>query len=238
MSASRLRRSQRRERRAAARIRQRPKLGEQLLSVWDHARWVFANFCEFFAPPVAIAARDYINVPEYRAMDSWLRSLERLTRRLILAAALAINVVPKPLDPVAPARPRQRRRILIWFNKPSTWIARLRMMPRKPPETRAPRSARREQPRVLPAFPLARRLEAVRRVLADPDTRAHRFAVKLARIAGRNAKANEPRLFGVRAWGSRRPLNRGQRFIRTGMEIVTPLIEDALARWNQKCEPG
>ena len=208
MSASRLKRSQRRERRRVARAALRPKLSEQLLSVWDHARWVFANFCEFFATPVAIADREYINVPEYRAMESWLRSLELLTRRLILAAALAINV--KLLDRRAPARqslrssepqPRKRRRVLIWPTKPDSWIARLRMLPRKPPETRALRRAKREQPRVLPAFPLARRLEAVRRVLADPDKRAHRFAVKLARIAARNAKANEPRLFGVRALG-------------------------------------
>ena len=78
------------------RILQRPKLSEQLLSAWEHARWVFANFCEFFAPPVAIADHEYINVPEYRAMDSWLRSLELLTRRLNLAAALAINA---PLQP-------------------------------------------------------------------------------------------------------------------------------------------
>ena len=78
------------------RILQRPKLSEKPLSVWKHARWVFANFCEFFAPPAAIADREYINVPEYRAMDSWLRSLELLTRRLNLAAALAINV---PLQP-------------------------------------------------------------------------------------------------------------------------------------------
>ena len=112
------------------------------------------------------------------------------------------------------------------------------MFPRKPPETPPLRRARREQPRVLPAFPLARRLEAVRRVLADPDTRAHRFAVKLARIAARNAKANEPRLFGVRDWDQHRLLNRGQRFIRTGIEMVIPLIENRLAAWNERFEPG
>ena len=96
MSASSLRRSRRRERRAAVRPLQRPKLSEQLLQVWEHARRVFANSCEFFAPPVAIADREYINFSEYRAMDSWLRSLELLTRRLILAAALAINVALQP----------------------------------------------------------------------------------------------------------------------------------------------
>jgi hypothetical protein len=91
---------------------------------------------------------------------------------------------------------------------------------------------------VLPALPFARRLEAARRILADPDTRAHRFAVKLARIAARNARANDPRLLAVRCWDFHRLLNRGQRFIRAGLEIVMPLIEDALASWNQKCEPG
>jgi hypothetical protein len=251
MSASRRKRSQRRERRRIARAALRPKLGEQLLQVWEHARWVFVNFVEFFATPVAIANRDYINRTEYRAMDSWLRSLELLTRRLILAAALAIEVVLKPLDRRAPARqslrssepdpqprPRQRRRVLVWLDKPATWIARLRIFPRKPPEERFIDHNKREQPRVLPSFPLARRLEAVRRVLADPDRRAHRLAVKLARIAARNAKANAPRLFGVRAWDPHRILNRGQRFIRTGMEIVMPLIEDALAAWNERFEPG
>jgi hypothetical protein len=193
MSASRLKRSRRRARRAAVRTLQRPKLSEQLLQVWVHARWVFANFFEFFAPPVAIADREYINVPEYRATDSWLRSLELLTRRLILAAALAINVFLQPTGSHAYKR-RQRRRVLIWFNKPSSWIARLRMFQRKPPEMPSLRCARREQPRVLPALLLARRLEAVRRVLADPDTRAHRFAVTLARIAARNAPVRHPRM--------------------------------------------
>ncbi len=93
------------------------------------------------------------------------------------------------------------------------------MFPRKPPEMPP---LRRAQPRVL----------------ADPDKRAHRIAVKLARIAARNAKANEPRLFGVRDWDQHRLLNRGQRFIRTGIEMVMPLIENRLAAWNERFEPG
>jgi len=169
MSASRLKRSQRRERRAAVRILQRPKLSEQLLQVWDHARWVFANFCDFFAAPIAIAGREYINVPEYRAMESWLRSLELLTRRLILAAALAVTIALQPASS-RERKPRQRRRVLIWPTKPQSWIARLRMLPRKPPETRSRRHPERDQPRVLPSFPLARPLEAVRRILADPGS--------------------------------------------------------------------
>ena len=237
MSASRLKRCQRRERRETVRARLRPKLGAQLMQVWDHARWVFAHLCDFFAAPAAIAQREYINVTEYRAIESWLRSLELLTRRLILAAALAMDAVLKPTTP-REHKPRQRRRVLVWLNKPDSWIARLRMLPRKPPETRSLRRTPHDQPRVKPSFPLARRLEAVRRVLADPDARAHRFAMKLARIAAHNTKANEPRLFAVRDWDTTKARTRGQRFIRTAMDIVMPIIEDALARWNQRCEPG
>ncbi len=237
MSASRLKRCQRRERRTRALVLQRPKLGEQLMQVWDHARWVFAHLCDFFAAPAAIAQREYINVPEYRAIESWLRSLELLTRRLILAAALAMDVVLKPIAQ-HDRKPRKRRRVLIWLDKPSSWIARLRMLPRKPRQTHNLHRTPHEQPRVLPSFPLARRLEAVRRALADPDKRAHRLAMKLARIAAHNTKANEPRLFIVRDWDSDKARTRGQRFIRTGMELVMPIIEDALAAWNERSEPG
>lgn len=59
-----------------------------------------------------------------------------------------------------------------------------------------------------------------------------------ARIAARNARANAPRLFGVRDRDSGKARTRGQRLICTGMEIVLPLIEDRLATWNQRCEPG
>ena len=47
-----------------------------------------------------------------------------------------------------------------------------------------------------------------------------------------------PRLLGIRAWNSFRLLNCGQRFIRTGMEIVMPLIEKRLSAWNERFEPG
>jgi hypothetical protein len=49
---------------------------------------------------------------------------------------------------------------------------------------------------------------------------------------------DEPCLFGIRARDSHRLLNRGQRFIRTGMELVMPLIEDRLAAWNEGFEPA
>lgn len=238
MSPSRLKRSQRRERRTAARAVMRPNLCDTLLAVWRHARWVFLQFCDFHASPRALAEREWIVTHEYRKIEAWLRAIELLTRRLVLAAALASNVVLKPLPPRAHAQTRQRRRVLVWLQKPETWIARLRVFSDKPPEVNFTYHNKRDVPRVMRSFPLARRLEAVRRVLADPDPRVHRLAVKLARIRAHNAKANSPRLFAARDWDSRKAITRDKRIICTGMELVMPLVHNRLDAFNQACEPG
>ena len=85
--------------------------------------------------------------------------------------------------------------------------------PRPPPRSRAPRPRRSRHTRA----PLR------------GQTRPHRRAQREGQPTG---------LFGARAWDSQRMLNRGQRFIRTGMELVMPLIENRLAAWNERCEPG
>jgi hypothetical protein len=238
MSPSRLKRSQRRERRTAVRAALRPNLCDTLLAVWRHARWVFLQFCDFHAAPRALAEREWIATHEYRKIEAWLRAIELLTRRLVLAAALGLNIVLGPLLERADAQPRRRRRVLVWLQKPETWIARLRMFPAKPPEVHVIYHNKRDVPRVMRAFPLARRLEAVRRVLADPDQRIHRLAVKLARLRASNAKANSPRLFAARDWDSRKAITRDKRIICTGMELVMPLVHNRLDAFNQACEPG
>ena len=238
MSPSRLKRSQRRERRTAARVVTQPNLCDTLLAVWRHARWVFLQFCDFHAAPRALAEREWIATHEYRKIEAWLRAIELLTRRLVLAAALALNIVLKPLLQREHAQPRRRRRVLVWLQKPETWIARFRIFPKKPPEERVIYHNKRDVPRVMRTFPLARRLEAVRRVLADPDQRVHRLAMKLARMRASNAKANSPRLFAARDWDSRKAITRDKRIICTGMELVMPLVHNRLDAFNQACEPG
>lgn len=238
MSASRLKRSQRRERRTAMRVIKRPNLCDTLLAVWRHARWVFLQFCDFHASPRALAEREWIATHEYRKIEAWLRAIELLTRRLVLAAALALNVVLKPPPQRAHAEPRRRRRVLVWLQKPETWIARFRMFPKKPLDGHVVYQNTRDVPRVMRTFPLARRLEAVRRVLADPDQRVHRLAMKLSRIRASNAKANSPRLLAARDWDSRKATTRDKRIICTGMELVMPLVHNRLDAFNQACEPG
>jgi hypothetical protein len=240
MSPSRIRRNQRRERRAAVRAILYATIGADLVKAWRHARWVWTLICFKFHRPEALAQQEYLLASRCREIESWIRPLELLARRIILAAALTLDVVLKPLS-VRSRATRKRSRIVLSLARPHDWIARFPMLPRRPREGRSPRR-HGDQPkrRFRKTFPLARRLEAVRRVLADPDTRVRRFATQLARIAARNAtaKANAPRLFQLRPWSPANIRTWGEDTIRTGMEIVMPLAEERLARWNQQCEPG
>lgn len=243
MSASRILRNKRRERHARVRVLLRPKLPRVLMQVWDEACFVWQFICEYMASPRELSLQPWIDRVRHATLRDHIRHLELLVRRLILAAALDLDIVLKPLrahDPARPQKVRTRRRVLAWPERPETWIARLRMLPRKPPED-APRrvlSVKRAQPAVLDAFPLARRLEAVRRVLLDPDARARRFAIKLARIKAANARANLPRLFRLRAWDQAGPpVTRGKGLIAEAMAIVHPIVCDQLDWWNDP-EPG
>ena len=239
MSPSRLRRSQRRERRTAARVATQPNLCDTLLAVWRHARWVFLQFCDFHAAPRALAEREWIATHEYRKIEAWLRAIELLTRRLVLAAALGLNIVREAADPARACTTAPSAAACssgcINLRHGSRASASSRKSRRKCASSITTRATFRAS---CASFPLARRLEAVRRVLADPDQRIHRLAMKLARIRASNAKANSPRLFAARDWDSRKAITRDKRIICTGMELVMPLVHNRLDAFNQACEPG
>ena len=93
--------------------------------------------------------------------------------------------------------------------------------------------------RVVDSFPLARRLEGLRRVLANPDARIRRFAITLARIALENARANAPRTFVLRTWHpDAQRQRRGGRMITASMCVLHPLACSAVDRWNEAADPG
>lgn len=243
MSRSRRLRDHRRTRRQGVRAMFAPRLTQPLHAVWEHACWALQNVLTLFTTPADLALREYIPHHEHRRLTDLIRHLELLARRLILAAALALNLILRPKDTKTRA-PRRRRRILLWPDRPYGWRANFTMMPARKAEdaisyVRPP--ANPTPSRTVPSFPLARRLEAVRRVLAKPDIYVRRFAIRLTRIAQQNDIANRPRHFALRAW---RPLDErrlptlGCRFVATGMETVQPLAESALERWNQAADPG
>jgi hypothetical protein len=88
----------------------------------------------------------------------------------------------------------------------------------------------------LSAAGLARRIEALRRVLERKDRYVQRFARTLARIKKNNASANAPRSIGVRPWRFRWQRRTTGRFaVSDAMAIANPLAERAAALWH---EPG
>lgn len=241
MSRSRTLRAVRRERRKAVRAHLAPKLTQPLLAAWDHACWALAQVFAIFTTPATLALREYVTRAEHRRLADLVRHLELLTRRIVLAAALCLNLVLKPAASHA-HRPRTRRRVLRWPERPETWRAHFRMMPPRTPEERLlplmPRPGH-ITPVMLPSLPLARRLEAVRRALAAPDACVRRFAIRMERITTRNRTANRLRLFALREWpASARISTHGRRFIETGMAIALPIAESRLDAWNEAMDPG
>lgn len=240
MSRSRLHRDQRRERRKAVRALAAPKLAQPLFAAWDHACWALAQMFAIFTTPAALASREYITRHEHTRLADLIRHLELLVRRIILTAALAFNLVLRPVPERTP-RKRTRRRVLAWPSKPESWRACFRMIPARKPEVRplplVPRPGH-IPPRVLASLPLARRLEALRRALAAPDAHVRRFAIRLTRIGARNSVANRPRLFAMRPWPASVPRpTHGRRFVASGMDLVMPLTESRLNAWNEAAEP-
>lgn len=234
-----IKRDQRRERRARVRALLQPKLPAPLLSVWQDACYVWSTFCWLFETPAQLARREALSRAEHRERNDWIHHLERLVRQLVLVAALALNLILRPSSSQT-RKPRQRRLRLAWPDRPASWRARFCMMPRR-------RNADAERPlrgaprdiRVVASFPLARRLEAVRRILANPDARIRRFAFTLARIAQQNARANAPRTFTLRAWDkTARNQRPGRRMIAASMQVLRPLAGSAVDRWNEAADPG
>lgn len=238
MSASRLRRNQRRDRRTQVRALARPRLPALLLEVIDHACTIWEDFCLIFHTPAGLAEREYVNRADYARMRDWIYHLELLMRRFIFGAASLLQLVLRPIAPRTP-RQRSRRRIIIWPNKPRLWPARFSMRTTRTTRRRAVAAGDpKPRPPLLPAFPLARRLEALRRIIVDPTTRIRRHAIRLARLAERNARANAPRRMRIRYWDwDVRTPTMGQRIIMTPMRIVQPLACDAADEWNEAAEP-
>jgi len=213
-----------------------------LIAVWRHARWAFMHVATFHTTPRDLALAGLLSRADHRAIGHLVRRLELLTRRLVLVAALALNLVLRPIaNREHPGGPRRRRRVLLWPDKPQTWRVRFHVRPPRRPAIEWIYRRRKILPRTLASLPLAKRLEAVRRVLVDPDGYIRRCAIRFARIAEKNRTANQPRCFGVRPWSLNhewRATPAAARLIATGMAVIQPLAEDAVERFNQAADPG
>jgi hypothetical protein len=244
MSRSRTLRDQHRARRQIVRAKLAPKhLSAPLTDAWKHARWMFLQICAFFDTPRAIAAQTYMLRATHAECNDLIHHLELITRRIILIAALALDIILAPLKPNT--RERKKRRVLVWPHRPETWRTSFRMLnARGQVSDRAPPlqvglTDPSQLSRFLGTLPLARRFEAVRRVLTNPDRLVRRTALRLARLQAR-ATADAPFLIRFRKLKLQPGphVTRGLRMIVPALEILTPLADDALARWNEAADPG
>jgi hypothetical protein len=183
---------------------------QTLAPLWDRARARFARAVAAIGAPAAIAALRALTPALRRAVLDWLAPLERIVRALLLAQAATIarawplslpSAAAKRKAGAAPAPSRALDR-----SSPETWPARFALSPprdpRRVPDARAPRiralwgpppppppppptRAPRPRSEADGAFRLALRLEAVRRVLADPAPHALRLARLIARAVRR-----------------------------------------------------
>ena len=128
-----------------------------------------------------LAGRMWVRGPERNDILAWLRPAERLTRLALLVLALD---APAPLSrrhkgiarkkqPVAPSHDATASDA----DDPQSWRVSFAIgpHPRRPAQTRAWRS----EPRLLGGRPLALRMEALRRVLADPLRAARKLRRRL-----------------------------------------------------------
>jgi hypothetical protein len=157
-----------------------------LQDAWQSVGDLYAAIVSLFGAPFEIAERLMLVRESRREILAWLGPVEALARRLLLLKALTM---PKANEPPPQAPPG---RVLIAFTdrpigdihpEATQWRVRFNVMPRG-----SLRATRRSEPCAdqrgggvdFNALPLARRLEALRRVLENPAPAVARLCRLLA----------------------------------------------------------
>jgi len=171
---------------------------DPIADLWSAARNLFARMRAHIGEAQAIAVRK-LDRDTLAAMRAWLRPLEALVRRIVLIEAAALARTP-----LAPKR-QSERRAQPPQTKPHQRSYALRLWPRTPPpparirqlgppllvrdiyreRARAAQARRLNMVRFMrPPEPLriARRIEALARVLEKPTNAVRRLARKLRQL--------------------------------------------------------
>jgi hypothetical protein len=188
---------------------------------WRRTRAMFARACEAIGDPAAIAALNGLTNTRRRQIARFISLLECIVRKLLFALASQLGPAPAKAEGapsrtaglparIAPAPKAEPQRGTPDLTQPQTWRARFALAPpRDPcavPESRAPRiralwgpspppapppPQRAPQRRIPAPLRLAFRLEALRRVIADPEPLARRVAQIFQRLQRRDPRAGE-----------------------------------------------
>ena len=187
-----------------------------LTPLWTRVRTVFARAADALGGAASIAAHTALAPKLRREIVGWIALLEHLVRKLLFAEAARVAPPPagwtagleaRTAPPAAIAQTSARRAPDL--SAPETWSARFSFAPprdpRAVPEALAPRirdlwstqEPPPPPPRTIPRTPsedekpflLARRFEALRRVLENPAPYAHRLARIMRRLVRRFPEA-------------------------------------------------
>ena len=166
-----------------------------LPSAWERVRTLLGYIVVLFGAPAAIAARLYLSAANRLEILQWLAPLEAAARRLLLLEALTL---PPPNMPPPPARLRDKpvAGALKEMAPPSedtdpeTWRVVFNLWPgarggARPLAASHGVNEPSDQHSLAPnALPLARRIEALRRLAEAPERALRRMAALLAARRG------------------------------------------------------
>ncbi|MDP3495716.1 MAG: hypothetical protein Q8R82_21625 [Hyphomonadaceae bacterium] len=213
-----------------------------ILDLRSFAAMVWEEITMVFGPSIYLVRLATSERPFFRQTLDWLRNLELFVRRFIAVTALSMT-----LPPVKPAKASSRpssaqpaeapafRRCSGHWADVQSWDVRFRIMPRGPSEPGPSREGLPRTPVVQTPmlYGLARRIEALRRVLSYHEAYARRFARSLDRMRARAPRANDRVLLGVKPWKFNPYMaSKGQHAVREMMPLLTGLCERAVARWQ------
>ena len=158
------------------------------LALWRVARAFICVLHDLFGAPEDVAGRHTLTRAAYQLLLSWLRVGEAMMRRLIAIEAAAYPQTQAPAPRAK--RPRRRRLIEFWPDKPEAWRVSFRCLPPMLRQAQHDADAdcvslslskaeRLAPKRFHSAWPLAERYEALLRAFNDPLPLARRLARRL-----------------------------------------------------------
>lgn len=171
--------------------------------------------------------------PFMRMATDWVRHVEMLMKRVVVIVALSLNLPPVRQRASIPLGIETRLRRSHWA-QPETWKVSFRMSPVKRGERAWRPGAPKPQSLLVRTYGLARRLEALRRVISFTERRAVRFARALARRKARLEGMNDKPVLELRKWDFHPyRASKGMFAVREGMAIAHPLEARCLRLWQQ-----
>mgnify|MGYP001212123829 CR=1 FL=1 len=218
-----------------------PEMREFAAMVWGEITDVFGN-------SAYLVSRAVDSLAFMKQARDWVRNLELFVRRMIAVLALSIQLPPaRPRTPAARPRPPEefRRRSGHWMDVQG-WHVSFRLTPPVPGDPSGMKRSsdakppRRAPPSTAPLYGLARRIEALRRVISDHHLYASRFARTLARVKARDAQRNAPVFIRPGPWAfNPYTASVGQYAINEQMPVLQGMCARAFARWyGHAPEPG